>query len=89
VRPLVEVVSKLIGYWFDDSDWSAIAHAPPDTDDDKADGWYSYPLEGRLAVGVQLARAVGGDEVSVKVTSPPDQALHGACALLCRVFADL
>ncbi|MGW6572746.1 hypothetical protein ACWGAN_11310 [Streptomyces sp. NPDC054945] len=35
---------------------------------ERADGWYSYPLVGEdLEVEVRLARSVGGDEVSVRI----------------------
>ncbi|MER7824107.1 hypothetical protein ABTX85_16245 [Streptomyces sp. NPDC096097] len=38
-----------------------------ETDDARAELWYSYPLVGDdLEVEVRLARPVGGDEVSVK-----------------------
>jgi hypothetical protein len=86
VRPLVEMISVVVGYDFDESDWQAISFALPDTDDDRLDAWYSYPLVGRSRVEVGFARSVEGDEVSVKVSSVRDHVLRARLEVLLDVF---
>lgn len=59
LRPLCEVVSDLIGYAFDDSDWQAIDHGLSTTDDDRPTAdWFVYPLVGRGRVDMRVARSV-------------------------------
>ncbi|MEV5524000.1 hypothetical protein [Streptomyces pseudogriseolus] len=61
LRAFLELLSRYVGYAFDDTDW--------DTDDEKSDGWYSYPLAGTHAtLDVSLARSVGSEVMSVSVT---------------------
>ncbi|MCX5174734.1 hypothetical protein [Streptomyces virginiae] len=68
LRSLLELLSHYVGYDFDGTDWDTVAPAMEETDDERADGWYSCPLVGdTLEVEVRLARSVGGEEVSVTV----------------------
>ncbi|KAB2366198.1 hypothetical protein [Actinomadura montaniterrae] len=83
----MEMISEVVGYDFDDSDWLAISMALPDTDDEQADGWYAYPLVGDRQVEVRLSRAVGGDEVSIEVTGMADDRTRESIELLLTVFA--
>ncbi|HEU5027437.1 MAG TPA: hypothetical protein VFV01_21135 [Spirillospora sp.] len=87
VRPLMEMISEVVEYDFDDSDWLAISTALPDTDDEQADCWYAYPLVGVRQAQVRLSRAVGGDEVSVEVTGISDDRTRESIELLLTVFA--
>lgn len=57
LRPLCESVAHFTGYGFDDRDWQPIDAALPATDAERHDGWYAYPLSGR----VPLTLLVAGD----------------------------
>jgi hypothetical protein len=87
VRPLMEMISKVVEYDFDDSDWLAVSTGLPDTDDEQADGWFAYPLVGVRQVEVRLAHAVGGNEVSVEVSDIADERTRESIELLLSVFA--
>ncbi|MER6810701.1 hypothetical protein ABT299_15590 [Spirillospora sp. NPDC000708] len=87
VRPLLEMISEVVEYDFDDSDWLAISRALPSTDNDRADGWYAYPLVGVRPVEIRLAREVEADEVSVEVTGIADDRTRESIELLLTVFA--
>ncbi|MFG2340979.1 hypothetical protein [Streptomyces yangpuensis] len=81
LRPFLELLSHYVGYAFDATDWATVARAVEETDDERADGWYAYPLVGEAQQAeVRLARSVGGDEVSVTV--------HGELSRELRVRAD-
>ncbi|MFD7894221.1 hypothetical protein ACFV0C_09195 [Streptomyces sp. NPDC059568] len=68
LRGFLGLLSHYVGYAFDETDWETIGLGVGETDDEKPDRWYSYPLIGTEAsVEVRLARAVGGDEVCVIV----------------------
>ncbi|MFD9098531.1 hypothetical protein [Streptomyces collinus] len=69
LRAFLELLSLYAGYAFDVLDWETIEAGVQDSDDEVADGWYSYPLVGTSAtVEVALAQSVGGEELSVRVT---------------------
>ncbi|MER7734582.1 hypothetical protein ABTX80_27185 [Streptomyces erythrochromogenes] len=71
LRPFLELLSHYVGYAFDASDWETVARAVGETDDERADGWYTYPLAGETGrAEVRLARCAGGDEVRVTVHGP-------------------
>ncbi|WP_030964799.1 hypothetical protein [Streptomyces sp. NRRL S-378] len=68
LRPFLEVLSHYVGYDVDATDWATVAGAVEETDDERSDGWYAYPLAGAAQrAEVRLARSVEGDEVSVTV----------------------
>lgn len=75
VIPFMQHVSRYIGYRYDDFDETALTGALAQTDDESADGWFDYPLEGRPPVVVSLARAVGGTVVSIRVYGTIDPVL--------------
>lgn len=83
-----EILASLVGYEFDDLDWQAVGTALPNTDDERAELWYSYPLIGtKGTLEVTLAQAVGGSEVSVEVRGEADDALRACIALVCDLAA--
>ncbi|MFI1286382.1 hypothetical protein ACH4U5_37425 [Streptomyces sp. NPDC020858] len=88
LRSFLELLSHYVGYGFDGTDWETVALAIEATDDDQADGWYSYPLVGeRREVEVRLARSVGGDEVSVTVEGALTPELEVRADTLLSAFA--
>lgn len=88
LRVFLELLSRYAGYAFDGTDWEAIEAGIQDTDDEAADGWYSYPLVGAsAALEVALARAVGGEEVSVRVTGAETPELQLRTDTLLSAFA--
>ncbi|MFD4939488.1 hypothetical protein [Streptomyces virginiae] len=90
LRSFLELLSHYVGYAFDATDWETVALAVEATDDERPDGWYSYPLVGEhRQLEVQLARAVGGDElmVAVKGTLTPELEVR-ADTLLAAFSAD-
>ncbi|MFC9817373.1 hypothetical protein ACFVJM_35575 [Streptomyces virginiae] len=81
LRPFLELLSHYGGYDFDATDWETVARAVEETDDERTEGWYAYPLVGESGQAeVRLARSVGGDEVSVTV--------HGSLTAELRLRAD-
>lgn len=88
LRALLELLSRYSGYAFDDTDWETIAAGVQDTDDEALDGWYSYPLVGtRGTLGIALAQAVGGEEVSVSITGAETPELQLRTETLLSAFA--
>ena len=71
----LEYASRYIGYDYGEPDEVALTGALDPTDDESADGWFSYPLEGVPPLIVLLARAVGGSVVSVRVQGQFDVVL--------------
>lgn len=71
----LEHVSRYVGYDYGELDEVALTGALDPTDDESADGWFSYPLEGVPPLNVLLARAVGGSVVSVRVQGEIDPVL--------------
>ena len=67
VKALATLLSQLIEYRFDDSDWAAISTGMTGTDSDKPAGWFTYPLIGASRLDLLLANNVGSDVVSVRV----------------------
>ncbi|WP_257033738.1 hypothetical protein [Streptomyces sp. Ag109_G2-15] len=75
-------------YDFDGTDWQAVELGLETTDDERPDRWYSYPLVGSdHHVEVHLAKAVGGDEVSVCVAGTSDPELRLRADTLIAAFA--
>ncbi|MCG3043984.1 hypothetical protein L7D48_25980 [Streptomyces sp. S1A] len=88
VRPLLELLSRYAGYAFDDTDWETVEAALPATDDERDDGWYSYPLVGPdQAVRVRLATAVGSDVVCVEISGVQTAELRIRADTLLSAFA--
>ncbi|MFD4247734.1 hypothetical protein ACFWP3_40065 [Streptomyces sp. NPDC058525] len=77
-----------VGCGFDATDWETVALAVEATDDERPDGWYSYPLAGEhRQVEVRLARAVGGDELMVAIKETLTPELDVRADTLLAVFA--
>ena len=56
VVQFLEHVSRYIGYRYDDLDEAALTGILERTDDESADGWFSYPLPSQPFLTVSLAR---------------------------------
>ncbi|MCG7204458.1 hypothetical protein [Streptomyces arenae] len=79
VQPFLALLARYANYDFDGTDWQVIELGLEATDDEHTDRWYSYPLVGSdHHLEVHLAKAAGGDEVSVRVagTSNPELLLR-------------
>ncbi|MER6421126.1 hypothetical protein [Streptomyces sp. NPDC001137] len=79
VQPFLALLARYVNYDFDGTDWQVVELGLEATDDEHRDRWYSYPLVGSdHHLEVHLAKAVGGDEVSVRVagTSNPEMLLR-------------
>ncbi|MFR9774584.1 hypothetical protein ACL02O_00800 [Micromonospora sp. MS34] len=85
VRPFLDLLSRYLGYAFDQTDWETIALGLAGTDDEDAARWYDYPLGDRVTVW--LAEADGSDIVSVRVTGLPDRDLALRAATLVDAYA--
>lgn len=75
VVQLLEHVSRYIEYDYGELDEVALTGALELTDDEVADGWFSYPLVGTPLLTISLARAVGGSDVSVRLEGEIDPIL--------------
>lgn len=88
LRSFLELLSQYAGYAFDAADRETVALAVEGTDDERADGWYAYPLAGEhREVEVRLARAVGGDEVMPAVRGALTPELEVRADTLLAAFA--
>ncbi|MFD7975303.1 hypothetical protein [Streptomyces sp. NPDC059071] len=88
LRPFLEVLSRFAGYEFDETDWRTVEAAVQDTDDENLDLWYAYPLAGvNVTLEVSLARAIGGEEVSVRVAGAEASELRMRIDTLLCAFA--
>ncbi|MGB9996207.1 hypothetical protein ACPMJQ_16700 [Streptomyces pseudogriseolus] len=90
LRAFLELLSRYVGYAFDDTDWDTIETGVRDTDDETSDGWYSYPLAGTHAtLDVGLARSVGSEVMSVSVTGVETPELQLRTDTLLSAFAGI
>ncbi|MFG3208509.1 hypothetical protein [Streptomyces tendae] len=88
LRLFLEVLSHFAGYDFDATDWRTIEAAVQDTDDDNPDLWYAYPLVGvNATLEMSLARAVGGEEMSVRIPGAEAPELRLRADTLLSAFA--
>ncbi|MFE9468565.1 hypothetical protein ACFYNW_33915 [Streptomyces virginiae] len=88
LRSFLELLSHYVGYGFDATDWETVALALEATDDERTDGWYSYPLVGEhRQVEIRLARAVGGDDVRLAVKGALTPELEVRADTLLAAFA--
>ncbi|MFG2858630.1 hypothetical protein ACGFZ9_50310 [Streptomyces mirabilis] len=68
LRAFLELLSSYADYAFDETDWDTIELGIFDTDDEKPDGWYAYPLVGSSAtLEISLAHSVGSEVMSIRV----------------------
>ncbi|MDU0300834.1 hypothetical protein [Streptomyces sp. PAL114] len=90
LRAFLELLSRYVDYAFDDTDWETVEAGVRDTDDEKPDGWYSYPLAGTNAtLEVGLARSVGSEVMSVSVTGVETPELQLRTDTLLSAFAGI
>ncbi|MFC8371022.1 MULTISPECIES: hypothetical protein [unclassified Streptomyces] len=90
LRGFLELLSRYVGCTFDETGWETVEAGVHDTDDEASDGWYSYPLVGTDAtLRVSLARAVGGQEVSVRAAGAQTPELRLRADTLLSAFAGL
>ncbi|MFF4901843.1 hypothetical protein [Streptomyces sp. NPDC001068] len=90
LRAFLELLSRYVGYDFDETDWQAIEAGVQETDDEVSGSWYRYAVVGTNAtVQVALARAVGGEEVSVSVTGAETPELQLRTDTLMSAFAGI
>ncbi|GAA3388500.1 hypothetical protein [Streptomyces roseoviridis] len=88
LRAFLELLSLYAGYEFDATDWRTIETAVQDTDDENPDLWYAYPLVGvNATLEVSLARAIGGEEMSVRVAGAEAPELRLRTDTLLSAFA--
>jgi hypothetical protein len=72
LRPFCESVAEFTGYDFDDLDWQAVENALPATDVEEPDGWYDYPLSGRVPMTLLVAADPGSSVVFVRLIGELD-----------------
>ncbi|WP_159045099.1 hypothetical protein [Streptomyces sp. NRRL F-5122] len=65
------MVSEVIEYRFDDSDWDAF-QAGLDSSN-QGSSWFDYPLVGRVSVRVEISRFDEEGDVDIKVSLPADE----------------
>jgi hypothetical protein len=68
LKPLLETVSKFVGYKFDELDWAAVSTGITNTNDE-TDEWYEYQLIGKQTVYVKIADDPGSSVVHVQMQS--------------------
>jgi hypothetical protein len=88
VQSFLALLSRYASYDFDGTDWQAVELGLEATDDEHPDLWYSYPLVGsHHRLELHLAQAVGGNEVSVRVTGTSNPELLLRADTLIAAFA--
>lgn len=71
LKPLLEMLSCLVDYSFDESDWVAVSTGIVNTDDEK-DEWYEYQLIGKQTIEVKVAADPGSCIIHVQLQSKPN-----------------
>ncbi|MGW2349668.1 hypothetical protein [Actinacidiphila glaucinigra] len=87
LRPLCEAVAHFTGYAFDDRDWQAIDGALPATDAERHDGWYAYPLTGRVPLTLLVAGDPGSAVVLVRLAGEPGEADKARIEAALHIFS--
>ncbi|MBB6418847.1 hypothetical protein [Streptomyces sp. AK010] len=87
LRPFCETVAEFSGYAFDDADWQAVGNALPDTDVETPDGWYDYPLSGRVPLTLLVADDPGSSLVFVRITGNPDDRTRAQIEAALHIFS--
>ena len=87
VETLMVFLSSFVGYGFGYNDWDAVRLGLEESDADRSDGFYEYPLVGDPVLTVRLARNVGADPVSVSVTGAMGVVLEARVETLISVLA--
>ncbi len=71
LKPLLETLSSLVGYSFDESDWVAVSTGIINTNDEE-DKWYKYQLIGKQAVEIAIAIEPGSCVIHVQLQGELD-----------------
>ncbi|MFJ4535839.1 hypothetical protein ACIP39_07680 [Streptomyces tibetensis] len=87
LRPFCESIAEFCGYDFDDSDWLAIDNALFHTDVEEPDGWYDYPLVGRVPMTLLVAADPGSSVVFVRLTGAPDDRTRAQIEAALHIFS--
>ena len=72
---LISHVGAYVGYRWDHLDDDALIGALDSTDAEKSETWFEYPVVGTPPVMLTLARDVGTDVLSVRITGLFDAVL--------------
>ncbi|MFI8182528.1 hypothetical protein ACIF70_18700 [Actinacidiphila glaucinigra] len=87
LRPLCEAVAHFTGYAFDDWDRQAIDGALPATDAERRDGWYAYPLAGRVPLTLFVAGDPGSAVVFVRFAGEAGEAEKARIEAALHIFS--
>ncbi|MGA5894207.1 hypothetical protein [Streptomyces venetus] len=87
LRPFCESVAEFSGYGFHDADWQAIENALPQTDVERPDGWYDYPLSGRVPLTLLVADDPGSSVVFVGLTGECDDDTRARIEAAWHIFS--
>ncbi|MEU3936589.1 hypothetical protein AB0E85_31825 [Streptomyces sp. NPDC029044] len=87
LRPFCETIAEFSGYEFDDLDGQAVGNALPGTDVVKPDGWYDYPLSGRMPLTLLVADDPGSSVVFVRVTGNPGDRTRAQIEAALHIFS--
>jgi len=71
LRRLAEVVSRSIGYRFDDADWDGVVYGYKAAGLEN-EGWFAYPLIGRVPVQLEIASSPAPDNVTIRIDADPE-----------------
>ena len=65
LRPVLEIVSRMVGYQFDQEDWNVVRFGVRDSNSEK-NQWYEYPL-GESHVTARLRRNAGSAVIDIEL----------------------
>ena len=68
-----DLLSRTVGYAFDDLDRGAIEAGLPGTDADDGSTWFEYPLVGRDRLDAALADERGSGVTAYRIDGVPDE----------------
>ncbi|HEX6681607.1 MAG TPA: hypothetical protein VF062_02380 [Candidatus Limnocylindrales bacterium] len=86
-QPVMRHLSDFVGHRFDSLDETAMVGALDGTEATTDDRWFEYPLEGRVAVTVRMARKAGNEMVAVVVRGTIDEVLEARIETLLALLA--
>ncbi|MEV4260443.1 hypothetical protein [Kribbella sp. NPDC049584] len=89
VRTALEHISALVGYSFDDWDWTAVETALPHTSWDPPERWYDYPIVGTQTLTVHLANDDFAHPVAIRVHGELDEVLAARIDTIIRLLSDV
>ena len=89
VRTALEHISALVGYSFDDWDWTAVETALPHTSWDPPERWYDYPIVGTQTLTVHLANDDFAHPVAIRVHGELDEVLTARIDTIIHLLSDV